>query len=182
MNGYERIRGFVKEHADEAELIRHETAIVDLKSGAEVFDINHAAATYIVESKEGVFAVVASAVGHLGWRPLGRARGLRQIHLASRESVRKHTGYDARVVGPLFLGDVRMFFDRRLLAHDRVYCGAGDAHHTLSIAPRLIIACNDIAGYFDGAEFLPHMPDPKELRNDMYEQMLDDYLAMERAE
>ena len=57
---YEAIKRFAAEHGDRAELIEHETAIVDLASGAQVFDINQAAATYIVEAKEGVFAVVAS--------------------------------------------------------------------------------------------------------------------------
>ena len=57
---YEAIKRFAAEHGDRAELIEHETAIVDLASGAQGFDINQAAATYIVEAKEGVFAVVVS--------------------------------------------------------------------------------------------------------------------------
>lgn len=154
MANYEQIRKFADEHADQARIIEHETAIVDLESGAKVFDVTKAAATYIVEAKEGVFAVVASAAGHLKWRPLGRALGLHQIHLASPEVVKERTGYDVGTVGPLFLGDVRMFFDRRLLEHDFVYCGTEDEHHTLAIEPRLIIDSNDIAGYFDSAEFL----------------------------
>ncbi|MCH9275216.1 YbaK/EbsC family protein [Bifidobacterium amazonense] len=151
---FDRIRAFAAEHADEATIIEHETAIVDLQSGATVFDLDKAAATYIVEAKEGVFAVVASATSHLKWRQLGRALELRQLHLASPELVRERTGYDVGEVGPLFLGGIRMFLDRRLLDHDRVYCGTGDAHHTLSIAPRLIVDSNDIAGMFDGAEFV----------------------------
>lgn len=52
MNGkYEVIRQFVAAHGGRAELIEHETAIVDLTSGAQVFDINQAAATYIVEAR-----------------------------------------------------------------------------------------------------------------------------------
>ena len=66
-------------------------------SVAQVFDINQAAAMYIVEAKEGVFAVVASAAAHLKWRQLGRELGLRQIHL-----VKNRTGYDVGTVGPLF--------------------------------------------------------------------------------
>ena len=81
---------------------RHETAIVDLMSVAQVFDINQAAAMYIVEAKEGVFAVVASAAAHLKWRQLGRELGLRQIHLAATDVVKNRTGYDVGTVGPLF--------------------------------------------------------------------------------
>lgn len=154
MVSFEQIKQFVNNHPQQAKIIEHETAIIDLVSGAKVFDITKAAATYIVEAKEGVFAIVASATGHLKWRSLGRALGLHQIHLASPELVKEHTGYDVGTVGPLFLGGTRMFFDKRLLEHERVYCGTEDAHHTLAIDPQLIIDNNDIAGYFDSSEFL----------------------------
>ncbi|MBT1164819.1 aminoacyl-tRNA deacylase [Bifidobacterium felsineum] len=154
MASYEQIKQFAESHPNQACIIEHEIAIVNLESGARVFDITKAAATYIVESKEGMFAVVASAVGHLKWRQLGRVLGLHQIHLASPEMVKEHTGYDVGTVGPLFLNGVRMFFDNRLLQHDMVYCGTEDAHHTLAIAPKLIIDSNDIAGYFNSDEYL----------------------------
>ena len=98
---YEVIRQFVAAHGGRAELIEHETAIVDLMSVAQVFDINQAAAMYIVEAKEGVFAVVTSAAAHLKWRQLGRELGLRQIHLAATDVVKNRTGYDVGPVGPL---------------------------------------------------------------------------------
>ncbi|WP_164521009.1 aminoacyl-tRNA deacylase [Bifidobacterium samirii] len=145
---------FAREHPQEAHIIEHETAIVDLESGARVFDVTRAAATYIVETKEGVFAVVAAATGHLRWRQLGRALGLRQIHLASPELVKERTGYEVGTVGPLCLDGIRMFVDRGLLVHDVVYCGTEDAHHTLAIDPRLIVEANDVIGYFDGADYL----------------------------
>lgn len=154
MAGYEQIRLFADKHPDRARIIGHETAIVDLESGARVFDITKAAATYIVETKEGVFAVVVSATGHPRWRQLGRELGLHQLHLASPELVKARTGYDVGTVGPLFLDGLRMFVDRRLLKHDTVYCGTGDVHHTLEIDPKLIVERNDIAGYFDGDELL----------------------------
>ena len=154
MPSFEQIRKFADEHPGQARIIEHDTAIVDLASGAKVFDITKAAATYIVEAKEGVYAVVACANGDLAWRQLGRALGLRQIHLAAPELVRERTGYDIGTMGPLFLGGMSMFFDRRLLTHAMVYCGTEDAHHTLAIDPRLIISNNNIAGYFDSGEFL----------------------------
>lgn len=95
---YEAIKQFAAEHIGRAEIIEHETAIVDLASGAQVFDVNQAAATYIVEAKEGVFAVVASAAAHLKWRQLGRELELHQIHLASPEAVKDRTGYDVGTV------------------------------------------------------------------------------------
>lgn len=151
---YEAIKRFTAEHSDRAELIEHETAIVDLASGAQVFDINQAAATYIVEAKEGVFAVVASAASHLKWRQLGRELGLRQIHLAAPDVVKNRTGYDVGTVGPLLLNGLPMYVDRRLLAHDKVYCGTEDPHHTLAVDPRLVVECNTIAGYFNGEDFV----------------------------
>ncbi len=151
---YEAIKRFAAEHGDRAELIEHETAIVDLASGAQVFDINQAAATYIVEAKEDVFAVVASAAAHLKWRQLGRELGLHQIHLAAHGVVKNRTGYDVGTVGPIFLNGLPMYVDRRLLAHSKVYCGTEDPHHTLAIDPQLIIEHNAIAGYFNGEDFV----------------------------
>lgn len=116
MTKYEQIRRFVDAHPGQAAIIRHETAIVDLASGAKVFDVTKAAATYIVETKEGVFAVVAAATRHLRWRQLGRTLGLHQIHLASPELVRERTGYDVGTVGPLFLGGVLRIM-RNVLTH-----------------------------------------------------------------
>ena len=151
---YEAIKQFAAEHIGRAEIIEHETAIVDLASGAQVFDINQAAATYIVGAKEGVFAVVASAAAHLKWRQLGRELGLHQIHLASPEVVKDRAGYDVGTVGPLFLNGLPMYVDRRLLAHSKVYCGTEDPHHTLAVDPRLIVEHNTIAGYFNGEDFV----------------------------
>ena len=153
-NKFEAIKQFAAEHGDRAELIEHETAIVDLASGAQVFDINQAAATYIVEAKEGVFAVVASAAAHLKWRQLGRELGLHQIHLAASEVVKDRTGYDVGTVGPLFLNGLTMYVDRRLLTRSKVYCGTEDPHHTLAIDLQLIIENNAIAGYFNGEYFV----------------------------
>jgi prolyl-tRNA editing enzyme YbaK/EbsC (Cys-tRNA(Pro) deacylase) len=153
-NKFEAIKQFAAEHGDRAELIEHETAIVDLASGAQVFDINQAAATYIVEAKEGVFAVVASAAAHLKWRQLGRELGLHQIHLAASEVVKDRTGYDVGTVGPLFLNGLPMYVDRRLLTRSKVYCGTEDPHHTLAIDLQLIIENNAIAGYFNGEYFV----------------------------
>lgn len=151
---YEAIKQFAAEHIGRAEIIEHETAIVDLASGAQVFDVNQAAATYIVEAKEGVFAVVASAAAHLKWRQLGRELELHQIHLASPEAVKDRTGYDVGTVGPLSLNGLPMYVDRRLLAHDKVYCGTEDPHHTLAVDPQLIVEHNTIAGYFNGEDFV----------------------------
>ena len=99
MTKYEQIRRFVDAHPGQAAIIRHETAIVDLASGAKVFDVTKAAAT-----------------GHLRWRQLGRALGLHQIHLASPELVRERTGYDVGTVGPLFPGGVLRIM-RNVLTH-----------------------------------------------------------------
>ncbi|KAB8289433.1 Aminoacyl-tRNA editing domain-containing protein [Bifidobacterium ramosum] len=149
---YERIVRFAAEHANRARIIEHKTAIVDLASAATVFDVTRAAATYVVETKEGVFAVIALASGHLRWRALGRALGLRQLHLASPDVVKDRTGYDVGTVGPLFLG-IPAYMDRRLLPYDMIYCGTEDAHHTLAIDPQLIVEQNDVVGWFDGGEF-----------------------------
>lgn len=150
-HAFEAIADFAATHPSRATIIEHETAITNLKEAAEVFDLDHGAATYIIEATEGVFAVIASsAVGRIKWRQFGRENGLHQIHLASPETVKEHTGYDVGVVGPLLLG-IPSFFDRALLQHDFVYCGAGDAHHTLRIDPTLLEEHNQIVAYFDSA-------------------------------
>lgn len=60
---------FAAAYPSHATIIKHETAITNLREAAEVF---------------------------------GRENGLHQIHLASPENVKEHTGYDIGVASPLF--------------------------------------------------------------------------------
>ena len=67
---------------------------------------------------------------------IARAAGARRAKIASPEEVEKATGFVAGAVAPFPLPGVnRVFIDRGLLSHKRVWMGAGSPSHMAVIAP-----------------------------------------------
>jgi Cys-tRNA(Pro) deacylase len=67
---------------------------------------------------------------------IAHAAGARRAKIASPEEVEKATGFVAGAVAPFPLPGVdRVFVDRGLLSHKRVWMGAGSPSHMAVIAP-----------------------------------------------
>jgi prolyl-tRNA editing enzyme YbaK/EbsC (Cys-tRNA(Pro) deacylase) len=67
---------------------------------------------------------------------VSEALGVRQLKLASPETVLKATGYRAGGVPPVcHLGPVSVALDRRVFEHSVVFGGGGDEWHMLRITP-----------------------------------------------
>jgi Cys-tRNA(Pro) deacylase len=67
---------------------------------------------------------------------IAHAAGTRRAKIASPEEVEKATGFVAGAVAPFPLPGVdRVFIDRGLLSHKRVWMGAGSPSHMAVIAP-----------------------------------------------
>jgi Cys-tRNA(Pro) deacylase len=67
---------------------------------------------------------------------IAHAAGARRAKIASPEEVEKATGFVAGAVAPFPLPGVdRVFIDRGLLSHKRVWMGAGSPSHMAVIAP-----------------------------------------------
>jgi hypothetical protein len=75
------------------------------------------------------------------WRPpriskIAAAAGAKKVRIAKSDEVERATGFVAGAVAPFPLPNVdRVFVDRGLLAHKRVWIGAGSPSHMAMIAP-----------------------------------------------
>jgi prolyl-tRNA editing enzyme YbaK/EbsC (Cys-tRNA(Pro) deacylase) len=69
-------------------------------------------------------------------RKIAAAAGCGAARIASPAQVLEATGFPAGGVAPFPVSGVAaVFLDQTLLAHDRVWIGAGSEHHMASIAP-----------------------------------------------
>jgi Cys-tRNA(Pro) deacylase len=69
-------------------------------------------------------------------RKVARAAGSRRAKIVGPDEVRRVTGFAAGAVAPFPLPDVdRVLVDRQVLAHDRVWIGAGSPRHMATLTP-----------------------------------------------
>jgi Cys-tRNA(Pro) deacylase len=69
-------------------------------------------------------------------RKVARAAGCRRAKVAGPDEVRAATGFAPGAVAPFPLPKVdRVLVDRQLLAHERVWIGAGSPRHLATLAP-----------------------------------------------
>ena len=67
---------------------------------------------------------------------IARAAGCRKAKIAGPDQVRDATGFEPGAVAPFPLPKVtRIFVDRQLLVHDRVWIGAGSSRHMATLSP-----------------------------------------------
>lgn len=67
---------------------------------------------------------------------IARAAGCRKAKIAGPDQVRDATGFEPGAVAPFPLPKVsRLFVDRQLLVHDRVWIGAGSPSHMATLSP-----------------------------------------------
>lgn len=69
-------------------------------------------------------------------RKVAQAAGARHAKVAGPDEVRTATGFEPGAVAPFPLPRVsRVFVDRQILVHDRVWIGAGSPNHLATLAP-----------------------------------------------
>jgi Cys-tRNA(Pro) deacylase len=67
---------------------------------------------------------------------VARAAGCRRAKIAGPDEVRTVTGFEPGAVAPFPLPNVtKILVDRQLLAHDRVWIGAGSSSHMATLSP-----------------------------------------------
>ncbi len=69
-------------------------------------------------------------------RKVARVAGSRRAKIVGPDEVRRVTGFAAGAVAPFPLPDVdRVLVDRQVLAHERVWIGAGSPRHMATLTP-----------------------------------------------
>lgn len=134
----------LKTNHSDFNILKHDTPIVSTQDAAKYFDIDKAAPTFIIDTEQGLIAlIISSKYGRINFNEMKNSLGFAKFKMANKEKVEKATGYQVGAV-PLVGHQLNTIFDDNLLENDYVYGGAGDELHTLMIAPNDIIRLNNV--------------------------------------
>lgn len=107
------------------------------------------APVFVLQTEKGLIGCMASFQnGRLNFDKLKKVFGFRKLKQADKKKIKNQTGYDVGAI-PLVGLPLPCLFDRKLLKHDFVYGGTGDALFTLKIVPSELLKVNEIIGMFD---------------------------------
>ena len=131
------------------ELIRQDKPILTVEDAKEFYPIEKSAPTFILQSENGLVACITSFQnGRLDFAKLKELFGFIKLKMADKEKIKNELGYEVGTV-PFFNLNIPCLFDNKLLKHDVVYGGTGDALLTLKIDPNDILKINNIIGRFE---------------------------------
>ena len=134
------LRAFLKRNNCDFEILAHEKPIVSTLDAARYFDMEKAAPTFIMETEQGLVAIIVSFKRRrMDFKAMKRALGFSKLKMADSGKVLEITG-----AIPLIGHDLPCVFDDWLLAFDYIYGGTGDALHTLKIKPTDVASPNNV--------------------------------------
>jgi len=138
------LRAFLERNNCDFELLAHEKPIVSTLDAAQYFDIEKAAPTFIMETEQGLTAlIVSSKRGRMDFKAMKRELGFSKLKMADSGKVLEMTGYETGAI-PLIGHRLPCVFDDWLLVFDYIYGGTGDSLHTLKINPADVIRLNNV--------------------------------------
>jgi len=128
------------------EFIYHKQPILTAQEGADYFgiDTGQTAPTLIITTDIGFFALILS--GKYGLVQLERISfilGCKNIRMASREEVKKKTGFSAGNL-PMIGIPLPHILDKRLFCYSYIYGGSGQLNRTLKITPLALKQLNKV--------------------------------------
>ena len=130
-------------------ILRQDRPILSAADAAGYYPLEKAAPAFVLQTERGLIGCIASAQnGRLDMEALKRRFGFEKLKLADRKKVARETGFEAGAIPLVGLG-LPCIFDEKLLRHDLVYGGTGDALETLEIDPRDLLKANEIIGTFE---------------------------------
>ncbi len=135
---------FLIQNNADYELIRHDKPILSTNDAKSLFDINKAAPVFIMETEEGLIALIASAQrGRLDLKDIKLTLGFDKFKMANPQNIFDATGYKPGEI-PLIGHSLSCIFDNKLLDHDYIYGGSGNIYYTLKINPNDVMRLNKI--------------------------------------
>ncbi|SHI94915.1 Aminoacyl-tRNA editing domain-containing protein [Clostridium cavendishii DSM 21758] len=128
------------------EFIYNEKPIYIAQDGVDYFkiDINQTAATLILYTEKGFYALVTSGGGsRVDFRVIKKELNCKNIRLATKEEVKEVTNFSVGTV-PLFNLSLPYIVDKRLIEFPFIYGGSGDLDFTLKVDPQALLSLNDV--------------------------------------
>lgn len=140
---------YLKNNNCDFEIIRHEYPIYSVKDAAGYFDIRKATPTLLVETEQGLIAlIVSSQRGRLNFADLKQECGFSDMKLADKQAIIEKIGCPAGTV-PLVGNGLPCIFDERLLSYDYIYGGTGNACRTLKVKPADALRLNQVLWFIE---------------------------------
>jgi Cys-tRNA(Pro) deacylase len=139
----ERVTRFLREAAAEARVEEFATPTPTAQAAADAIgcDLRQIVKSLLFETDEGR-PVVALVPGdrRADAKKVAAAAGADRVRIAEPERVRELTGFEPGAVAPFPLSRVRhIFVEPTLLAHERVWVGAGSDRHMAGLPPAELV-------------------------------------------
>ena len=153
----ERVANFLRESGAEARLEEFDTETPTARDAARAAGCELAQIVKSVVFDCGGRFVLALTPGdrRADAKKVAAVAGCTRARVASPEQVVAATGFAPGAVAPFPLQRVeRVLVDQTLLAHERVWVGAGSAHHLAALAPAELVRLTR-AQSVDAVERLP---------------------------
>ena len=126
------------------EILTHDTPIVSTQDAAKCFDIEKAAPTFIMDTEQGLVAlIVSSKRGKLDFKAIKRELGFSRFTMANEEKTQNTIGYKIGNI-PLIGHNLPCVFDDYLLDYDFIFGGSGEELSTLKISPKDVLRLNNV--------------------------------------
>ena len=135
---------FLKSNDCDFEILEHDTPIISTQDSAKYFDIGKAAPTFIIDTEQGLIAlIISSQYGRIDFKTLKQELGFSKFKMANSEKVKTETGYAVGAI-PIIGHNLPCIIDECLFDNDYIYGGTGDELRTLKIAPYDIVRLNNV--------------------------------------
>ena len=128
------------------EFIYHNQPILTPQEGADYFgiDTGQTAPILIIKTDLGFFALIVSGKSrHVQIERISFLLGCKQAKLASREEIKRKTGFDAANL-PMIGIPLSYILDKQLFCYPYVYGGSGQSNRTLKITPLALKQLNTV--------------------------------------
>jgi Cys-tRNA(Pro) deacylase len=134
----ERVSGFLRQMGVEARIEEFSTGTPTAVDAARAVGskLSQIVKSLVVDCDGRWVVVLVPGDRRADLDKVAAAAGARKARIAKPDEVERATGFVAGAVAPFPLPNVdRVFVDRGLLAHERVWIGAGSPRHMAVIAP-----------------------------------------------
>ena len=140
----DKLETFLKDNHCDFSILTHDSPIISTQDAAKYFDIEKAAPTFIMDTEQGLIALIAgSKRGRLDFNEMKQALGFSKLKMADKAAIENATGYKAGSI-PLIGHELPCVFDNRLLENDYIYGGFGNEFRTLKITPNDVLRLNNV--------------------------------------
>jgi Cys-tRNA(Pro) deacylase len=134
----ERVAAFLREGGVEAKIEEFQAGTPTAEAAAQAVGskLDQIVKSLVFDCDGSAVLVLVPGNRRADASKIARATGARRAKIVGPDEVPRITGFAAGAVAPFPLSHVdRVFVDRQIMVHDRVWIGAGSPRHMATLAP-----------------------------------------------